>query len=88
MKKQLIKFTIIDFTGGCDGVKALYADDFLVFYGDTYHDDIDVKIKSFIEGVKWCGAIISEEDFYSSEKWVTAISENGEVPPKELKYIN
>jgi len=88
MQKQLILFTTVDFTGGGDGVKALYADGFLVFYGDDYHDNIDVKIKSFIEGVKWCGAIVSNEIYLADEKWEIPISENGEIPPKELKYIN
>ncbi len=82
------KFTTVDFTGGSDGVYALYIDGKLFKYGDYYHDKIEIWIKSFIEGVKWTGALVEEENITCTDKeMIEDISEIANIPPHNLSDV-
>ena len=69
-----IEMVRVDFTGGGDGVYALYINDELYFYGDPYHDDIEVKIDSFVEGAKWAGKNIKFSKMVVKDNDLWAIS--------------
>lgn len=85
---ELINMTKVDFTGGDDGAIALYINGELYFYGDEYHDKISVKIKSFIEGVKWSGVDIEYYDYYCEDEDINyKVSEMADTPPKKLSSI-
>lgn len=81
-------FTKVDFTGGGDGVYALYINGELFKYGDYYHDKITIWIDAFIEGIKWYNnsiefnTLICKDDVLIEE-----ISEMGGIPPKSLSSI-
>lgn len=86
--------TTVDFTGGGDGVYALYIDGILEFYGDPYHDNIQDKIKGFILGLKWIKEnyvyplkVVEETFKVTDEALIEDISDMGRVPPKELKSL-
>ncbi len=80
------KFTTVDFTGGGDGVYALYINDKLYRYGDYYHDKIEIWIKSFIEGAIWAGLSIKHEEIICKDSDLNRdISENGNFPPENLE---
>ena len=85
---SVISFTIVDFTGGGDGVYALYIDGRLHKYGDYYHDKIENYIAAFIDGVSWTGAKINKRTLkITDERQIERISEMGDSPPKNLDEI-
>ncbi len=80
-----IEMVSVDFTGGGDGVYALYINDELYFYGDEYHDNITVKINSFVEGCKWSGKNVNFSKFsVKDEDLIRRVSDDAEVPPKNI----
>lgn len=90
-----IVVTVVDFTGGADGVYACYVDGDLEFYGDPYHDKIEDKIKGFILGLKWVKENwvyplkVKEESLKCTDQnMIEEISDNGGIPPKKLKDVN
>lgn len=90
-----IDVTEVDFTGSGDGIKALYIDGLLEFYGDSYHDDINAKILGFIKGLEW----IKENYVYpliikknklkvpDGNPWIERTWDIAEPPPKNIKDI-
>lgn len=94
-KQNVVKVVVIDFTGGADGVTALYTDGLLEFYGDYYHDKIDDKIAGFILGLKWVKEnfvypLVVEEQklFCTDSNLVEQISDFGNTPPKNLSDLD
>lgn len=85
VKGWQISMVRVDFTGGGDGVQALYINDELYFYGDEYHDSIMVKINSFVEGAKWSGKNIKFSKLVvKDDDLIVRVSDDAEVPPKNL----
>lgn len=79
------EFAEVDFTGGGDGVYALYIDGKLYKYGDYYHDKIEVWIEAFIEGIEWTGANFTHTKIKCENKdLIENISHLGDIPPKNL----
>jgi len=91
-KIKEMKTTVVDFSGGGDGITALYLDGKLHKYGDYYHDKIDENIDGFLDGVQY----VLGEDNMSRENiqldWkhplVKDTWENGNPPPSKLKDID
>lgn len=84
-ESKSINFTIVDFTGGGDGVHALYIDDVLYKYGDYYHDKMEIWIEAFIEGVEWSKINITVSKVKcKNEEIIEEISSLGGIPPKKL----
>jgi len=80
-----VEMVSVDFTGGDDGVYALYINDELHFYGDYYHDKIEIKIKSFVQGAKWSGKNIHFYEFAVQDReLIDEVSTHGNTPPKNL----
>jgi len=80
--------TKVDFTGGGDGVYAIYIDGSLHKYGDYYHDKIEDWIQGFIDGVKWSGVnIVFNSVKCSDSEMISDISEMANVPPKYLSDV-
>lgn len=83
------KFAVVDFTGGGDGVHALYINGKLHKYGDYYHDKIEVWIESFIEGVEWTGFVIDVDRIEcTNEDLIEKIKHLGDSPPENLEDID
>jgi len=81
-------FVKVDFTGGGDGVYALYIDGKLHKYGDYYHDKISEWIEAFTEGAKWAGLDIKFESVRCiDEDIIREVSDNADIPPKMLSEI-
>lgn len=86
--KELV-LTRVDFTGGGDGVYALYIDGELYKYGDYYHDKIEIWIDSFYDGIKYTGTKVRlEKVVCNNSELIERISELADTPPKNLKDIN
>lgn len=79
------KMTKVDFTGGDDGIYALYIDGELEKYGDYYHHKIENWIEGFIDGVKWSGVNVIYNEIDCDEGWIRRTSEYGQNPPKLLE---
>jgi len=80
-----VEMVSVDFTGGDDGVYALYINDELHFYGDYYHDKIEIKIDSFVKGAKWAGKNIQYSKFSVEDReLIEDVSMYGNEPPKNL----
>lgn len=91
---DVVKVTIVDFTGGGDGVHACYVDGILELYGDYYHDKIEDTIKGFVLGLKWIKKnyvypLTTEVERFTcgNEQMIEDISEMGNTPPKNLKDV-
>ncbi len=87
MRNEMTIISIVDFTGGSDGVTALYINDKLYKYGDDYHDKIRIWIPAFIEGLKMVVDpinIITKKIKVLNEEIIADISEYANIPPKEL----
>lgn len=83
-----MKFTIVTFTGDEETVQALYIDGELHEYGDWYHNKIDVKISSFIDGVRYTGALVEEEKIQCNDReLIEETTELGNQPPHLLADI-
>ena len=83
--------TVVDFTGGGDGVTAVYIDGYLEFYGDEYHDDISSKVDGFILGLEWIKKnyiyplVVEREEYtVTDENLIEDVSANADYPPKNL----
>lgn len=82
------KFTKVDFTGGGDGVYALYIDNKLFKYGDYYHDKIEEWVDAFIQGARWNGASIQYSTLECTDSsMIEEISELAGTPPQNLSDI-
>ena len=82
-------FTEVDFTGGGDGVYALYIDGNLFKYGDYYHNKINEWIEAFTEGARWSGASIEYSTLKcTDESMIEEISELAGIPPGKLSDVN
>lgn len=80
--------TKVDFTGGGDGVYALYIDGYLHKYGDYYHDKIEDWITGFVEGLEWTGVNIQFKEVRCiDKKMIYNISEIASEPPKKLSEV-
>lgn len=81
-------FTLVDFTGGGDGVYALYIDGVLFKHGDHYHHKINDWFNGFTDGVEWAGVNITIEKYICEDKsMIEHISENGYKPPINLSDV-
>ncbi len=83
-----LTITTVDFTGGGDGVYALYIDGKLHKYGDYYHDKIEEWTIGFIDGIKFTGTTFT----YNKVKCVNddliyKISDLADTPPTNLSEI-
>lgn len=82
------RITIVDFSGGGDGITALYVNGNLESYGDYYHNKIDEWIDGFVEGVKFTGAYVEvESETCEDDDTIERISSNGETPPKSIHDV-
>lgn len=93
-KSDVVKITVVDFTGGGDGSHACYVDGLLEFYGDYYHNKIEDTINGFIRGLKWFKknyvyplTIEVEKITCENSDMIEDISVMGGVPPKDLKDV-
>jgi hypothetical protein len=83
-----MKFTTVTFDGDEESVMALYIDGELHDYGDWYHDKINVKISSFIDGVRFSMVDVDEEKIECKNKeLITQTTELGYSPPMKLSDI-
>ncbi len=83
-----MKFTTVLFSGDEETVQALYIDGELHDYGDWYHDKIDVKISSFIDGVRFAGLDVDSEKINCTKKeLIEEMTELGGSPPIKLSDI-
>jgi len=86
--KSSYRLTIVDFTGGGDGVTALYVNGELEKYGDYYHDKIDEWIEGFEAGVKMTGAFVEvEKEECKDADMIEAISELADTPPQSIHDV-
>lgn len=89
---EKIKVTIVDFSGGGDGITALYIGNELETYGDYYHNKIDEWIDGFISGLQHLlGDDNVEQDFirlHEDHPLVYDTSELGEGAPDKLSDID
>lgn len=82
------RLTIVDFTGGGDGVTALYVNGDLQKYGDYYHDKIDNWIEGFEAGIKFTGAYLEvEKEECKDSEMIESISEMGNIPPQSIHDV-
>jgi len=83
-----IKVTKVDFTGGGDGVYAIYINYELYQYGDYYHDKFEDWARGFIDGLKWSGRNIEYEEVYcENDSIIEEVSEMGNRPPENLEDV-
>lgn len=81
-------FVEVDFTGGGDGVHALYIDGDLFKYGDYYHNKINDFIKAFTEGAIWAGKNISFKRIKCvDDDMIRDVSEMADSPPQKLSDV-
>lgn len=86
--KRTLTVTTVDFTGGGDGVYALYVEGKRIRYGDYYHDKIQNWIDGFKESLKFSGAIVIEEEIkVQDEDLINEVSYCGGIPPENLNEI-
>ncbi len=87
-----IKATIVDFSGGGDGITALYLDGVLHTYGDYYHNKIDDTIGGFLDGVKYVlgddNVIEVSISLHDEHPLIKDTWDNGNPPPDNLSDIN
>ena len=80
--------TKVDFTGGGDGVHAIYIGGNLHKYGDYYHDKIEEWMEGFVGGLEWCGLEIRVDKVECiDEEMISDVSEMSNIPPKNLSAI-
>lgn len=90
MKK--IDITVVDFSGGGDGITAMYINGLLNQYGDYYHNKIDETIGGFIEGTKYClgedNVIVNKINLHEDHPLVYSTWELAESPPSDIADID
>jgi hypothetical protein len=85
-----MKLITVDFSGGGEGITALYIDGVLYKYGDYYHDKISDWIRGFIEGVKYgCNEEVEEEliGLDPENPWLEETWELAGLPPKKFEDL-
>lgn len=88
MTKQLVNINQVDFTGGYDGVHALYIDNELVIYGDT-NDNILDKLDGFKRALEWSGILISiTHNKIEDPELISSVSEMNHLPSKNFLNLN
>jgi hypothetical protein len=89
MRQGKIDITKVDFSGGGDGVYALYIDGKIHTYGDEYHNDINAWIRGFIDGLEWIGADIDYKTLYCKDNDIIYnIVDMAEEPPSQLSDLD
>lgn len=87
-----MELVIVDFSGGGDGITALYIDGKLHFYGDYYHNKINEKIEGFIDGVSYVlGSDRVDDNFielHENHPLIEDTWDYGNPPPSNLSDIN
>jgi hypothetical protein len=85
-----MKLTIVDFSGGAEGITALYIDGKLHTYGDYYHNKITEWINGFIAGLIRAGVTTEENKIYLPEEspWIDWTWDLDNPPPDTLKGLN
>lgn len=87
MKKE-IEIIKVDFSGGYDGVTAIYVDGKLHRSGDYYHDKIEDWFDGFVNGLQFAGLKVGAKNCCAQD-WnvIRSVSEDGDTPPAELKDV-
>lgn len=81
-----LKLTWVDFTGGGDGIYALYINSILHKYGDYYHDKIEEWFGGFKDGLEYLNINFEYESIKlpNDNRWIEETWDLGGVPPKNI----
>ena|ERR1035437_1616445 len=89
-KSRSLELTWVDFTAGMDGAYALYINDDLYKYGDSYHNKIQDWYRGFKNGLNYSNITFTIKNIIvqTGNEWIIRVSEYGESPPKHLSNLD
>ena len=84
-----MSITWVDFSGGGDGVYAIYIDNKLHKYGDDYHNQIQDWYIGFKDGLEYGNVSFTENKIKlpSDNEWIERVSELADSPPDNISGL-